>query len=76
LTHFDGFGNGLYVAVLPYILATINEHCLSLRRQDNVVRSDNTVGVLCMESIHLIEVTDALRGPIYCAQSFCCTQSY
>jgi len=72
----DGFSNGLYVAVLPYILATINEQCLSLRRQDNFVRSDNTVRVLYMESIRLMEVTDALHGPIYWAQSLCYTQSY
>jgi len=73
---FNGFSDGLYVAVLPYILATINEQRLSLRRQDNFVRSDNTVGVLYMESIRLMEVTDALHGPIYWAQSLCCTQNY
>jgi hypothetical protein len=62
---FDGFNNGFYVDVLPHILATTSELCSSLRRQDNVIRSENTVGVFYMASIHLMEVTDALHRPIY-----------
>ena len=63
---------GFIYCCLPYL---INEQCLSLRRQDNV-KSDNTAGVLYVESIPLMEVTDALHGPIYWAHAFCYTQSY
>lgn len=62
---FYGFSNSFYVTGLPYILATIHEMCSSFCRRDNVIRSDNTVRVLYMESISLMQVTDALHGPIY-----------
>ena len=50
---------------LTYISAMIHEMCPSFCRQDNVIRSDNTVRVFYMESISSMEVTGVLHEPIY-----------